>query len=368
MSLTDLSQLQNSGKMAKARRATAQASIPQIIRTLRGEISSTPPVWLMRQAGRYLPEYRRTRSEAGCFLNLCFNPTLATEVTLQPLRRYDLDAAILFADILLIADALGQELTFVEGQGPKLNPPLTAPVLAQMEDVDIHPHLAPIYSSVSNIRKSLPAEKALIGFAGAPWTVASYMLSGKSVSNQSEIRRIAYQEPALVRGLITLLTNRTIEYLEHQIDAGADIIQIFDSWAGDLPIDILRDVSIDPLTHICNSLKEKFPDTPIVLFPKGVGEKIRHYATIPSCDAVSIDYSMDAHWARRELSPHCVVQGGLDPMLVVKGGDTLIKAVHEYLNIFSGAPYIFNLGHGITPNTPPEHVALLIDILRKTKH
>ena len=334
------------------------------LRTLKGEVSAIPPIWFMRQAGRYLPEYRKLRAQAGSFMDLCFNADLASEVTLQPIRRYDFDAAILFADILLIPDALGQKLTFAEGEGPQLNPPVTPEMLKEFRSRNIMKSLSPIFETVKKTRSALAPEKALIGFAGAPWTVATYMLNGRSSADPAALRARYYREPDFVLELMDVLADCTVEYLVAQIDAGADALQLFDTWAGGLPGPVLDAVSVGPLKKIATAVKKARPGIPVILFPKGVGEKAVRYASLDCCDGIGIDFAMDPRWAREYLSPHAVVQGGLDPLLVVEGGEKLKEAAAHYLSVFDGAPYIFNLGHGFTPQTPPEHVAELVDFVR----
>ena len=337
----------------------------KFLSTLAGEVSSVPPVWFMRQAGRYLPEYRELRKQAGSFLNLCMNPELAADVTLQPVRRYDMDAAILFADILLIPHALGQNLSFREGEGPLLDPVVTPELLLTFRNRDVLKPLAPVFETVRRVRAALPEDKALIGFAGAPWTVATYMLAGRSSRDPSLLRERYYLAGSFITELIDLLTDKTIDYLIAQIDAGADAVQLFDSWAGGLPWPVLDAVSVQPLDRISRTVKKERPGVPVILFPKGVGEKAVEYAMLQNCDAVGIDYAMDPAWARTHLSPHAVVQGGLDPLLTVSGGVSMERAADVYLKLFHDVPYVFNLGHGLTPPTPPEHVGALVDFVRK---
>ncbi len=338
---------------------------PLFLQVLRGKTVSPPPIWLMRQAGRYLPEYRKTRAEAGSFLDLCYDPALASEVTLQPIRRYGFDAAILFADILLLPQALGQKLWFEEGEGPKLAPPVSAKDLDQFEKQNIHAVLNPVYETVKRTRAALSSETALIGFAGAPWTVATYMLAGGSVRDTAALRRHYYDDPVFFQALIDLLVDRTSAYLLKQIEAGAEAIQLFDSWAGGLPPDILDIVSVDPLARIAQRIKADAPGVPVILFPKGVGPMAATYAQLDECDAIGLDFATPWDWAREHLSPHAVVQGGLDPMLIVEGGEALVKAARRLIDTFRGAPYIFNAGHGLTPDTPPEHVELLVKTIRE---
>jgi uroporphyrinogen decarboxylase len=336
----------------------------KFLQALNGEVTAIPPIWFMRQAGRYLPEYRALREKAGSFLDLCFNSDFASEVTLQPIDRYDLDAAILFADILLIPHAMGQKLSFAEGEGPRLDPVTEPNHLDAYAKKDIVKELAPVFETVRKTREGLSPEKALIGFAGAPWTVATYMLAGRSVKDPSALRERYYRDPPFVEALIDLLADRTVDYLIAQIDAGADAVQLFDTWAGGLPYPVLDRLSVIPMDRIAKAIKKARPDVPVIMFPKGVGEKAKEYALLSSCDAIGIDHGMDPAWAREHLSPHVTVQGGLDPLLVVEGGEAMLKAADVYLRLFHDVPYIFNLGHGFTPQTPPEHVAALVKFVR----
>ena len=334
------------------------------MKTLRGEAAVIPPIWLMRQAGRYLPEYRALRKKAGSFLDLCYNPDFAAEVTMQPIRRFDFDAAILFADILLIPHALGQDLTFADGEGPRLAPVIDERALDAFRKRNIHQTLKPVYETVARVRKELAPEKALIGFAGAPWTVATYMLGGGTQKDPAALRSLWYDRPEFISSLMAILVDATVDYLIAQIDAGADAVQLFDTWAGGLPEDVLRQLSINPLRKIAERLRKARPGAPAILFPKGVGASLSDYAAIPGCDAVGIDFSTPWATARKLISPYAVVQGGLDPMLVVKGGAAMEKAARRLIETFGGAPYIFNLGHGLTPDTPPENVARLVEVVR----
>ena len=337
----------------------------KFLRVFEGETFASPPIWFMRQAGRYLPEYRKLRTQAGSFLDLCFNPSLASEVTLQPVHRFDLDAAILFADILLIPHALGQNLSFVENEGPKLEPLISLDHVKQFRDRDILAPLAPVFETVSKTKAGLSRDKALIGFAGAPWTVATYMLAGGPMKDPGVLRRRFYEEPDLVNGLIDVLVEKTIAYLIAQIDAGADAVQLFDTWAGGLPWPVLDAVSVRPLDKISKAVKKARPGVPVILFPKGVGEKASEYALLQACDGYGIDYAMDPSWARANLAERVVIQGGLDPLLTISGGRAMEEAAETYLKLFHDVPYIFNLGHGFTPQTPPENVAALVDFVRR---
>lgn len=343
--------------------AARQARDSKFLRALAGETSAIPPVWFMRQAGRYLPEYRATRAQAGSFLDLCFKPDLAAEVTLQPIRRYDLDAAILFADILLVPHALGQSLSFVDGEGPRLDPAMTPAMLDGFRGRNVVEALAPVFETVRLTRAALDPAKALIGFAGAPWTVATYMLSGGPGRDPAALRAVYYRDPSFVTALIDVLAEATVEYLVAQVDAGADAVQLFDTWAGGLPWPVLDAVSAEPMDRIARAVKKARPGTPVIFFPKGVGEKASEYALL-ACDAVGVDFAMDPVWARSHLSPHKTVQGGLDPLLVVQGGPAMEKAAASLLRLFHDVPYVFNLGHGFVPETPPEHVARLVEFLR----
>ncbi len=336
----------------------------KILRALIGEVQAIPPVWFMRQAGRYLPEYRELRAKAGSFLDLCYNPELASEVTLQPVRRFDLDAAILFADILLIPHAMGQSLTFGEGEGPRLNPVITPENIDRFRGQDVLKFLAPVFETVRLTRAALDPTKALIGFAGAPWTVATYMLAGQSMRDPAALRKWYYRDPAFLEKLIDLLSEITIDYLNAQIEAGADVVQLFDTWAGGLPWPVLKAVSVGPLNKIAQGVKKAHPETPVILFPKGVGEKTSEYAMLAICDGLSIDYGMNPAWARSNLSGHTTVQGGLDPLVVIRGGGDMKRAADSLLKTFCDVPYIFNLGHGFTPETLPENVAALVRHLR----
>lgn len=339
-------------------------STGKLLRTLRGSVEAIPPIWLMRQAGRYLAEYRALRAKAGSFLDLCYNPDFATEVTLQPIRRFDFDAAILFADILLIPHALGQKLSFSEGEGPRLAPPVTRRDLDQFRQRNIHQTLKPVYETVARVRAALAPEKALIGFAGAPWTVATYMLAGGPQQEPSALRAVFYDQPDFASELINLLVEATVDYLIAQIDAGADAVQLFDTWAGGLPEDILQKASVAPLREIAERVKAARPGVPVILFPKGVGAALGDYARIAACDAVGIDFATPWKAAREMISPHAVAQGGLDPMLVVRGGAEMERAARALIEAFRSAPFVFNLGHGLTPQTPPENVARLVEIVR----
>jgi uroporphyrinogen decarboxylase len=324
----------------------------------------------MRQAGRYLPEYRATRAAAGSFLDLCYNPALATEVTLQPIRRFGFDAAILFSDILVVADALGQKVGFEEGRGPVLEALKDGKDLARLGMAKFHQHLGPVYETVSRIRAELPAETALIGFAGAPWTVASYMIEGGSSRDFAKAKSWMYGRPSDFVALIDLLVEATSQYLIRQVEAGAEVLQIFDSWAGALSHSDMRLFSLAPMRQIVARVRQKQPAVPIILFPRGVGAgyvdfAVERYADEKSAEALGLDPSVPLEWARDRLQPLACLQGNLDPQLLVAGGRSMGAAVARILNRLGSGPFVFNLGHGIVPETPPEHVAELVKLVRE---
>ncbi len=340
-----------------------------LLKALSGQAVEPPPCWFMRQAGRFLPEYRKTRQQAGSFLDLCYNPELASEVTLQPIHRFDMDAAIIFADILLIPQALGMKLWFEQGEGPRLAPPLEefgdGAGMAALPDM---PHMAilePVYETVKKTRHALAPEKSVIGFAGAPWTVATYMLHGRGSKDPASLRELYYQNPEFIETLLEKISAASITYLSQQIEHGADAIQLFDSWAGGLPESLLHRLCLEPSQKIAAALKQKHPQTPIILFPRGVGASLADYAEIPEFDAIGIDSSASWEWVKKQISPKKTVQGGLDPLLVVKGGEEMIRATRKLKRVFADSPYIFNLGHGFVPQTPPENVARLIQVIRE---
>lgn len=334
------------------------------LRALKGEKLKRPPIWLMRQAGRYLPEYLETRAKSKNFLHFCYSPDLATEVTLQPLRRYNFDAAILFADILTIPDALGQKVEFIKGSGPKLDPIRDPDRLKQLSLDGIHDHLAPVYETVSRLSQQIPETTALIGFAGAPWTNATYMVEGQGSKNYEIIRSIAYQDPGFFKALIDILVESTSEYLGKQIEAGAETVQLFDSWAGVLSENQFEKWVIEPNKEIVKRLKAKYPDTPVIGFPRGAGPLYKTFIQETGVDGVGLDQTVPLEWAVKELQPLCTLQGNLDNLLVVAGGDEMEKEVVRILEMLNDGPFIFNLGHGIVPQTPPEHVARVVEIVQ----
>jgi uroporphyrinogen decarboxylase len=321
----------------------------------------------MRQAGRYLPEYRATRASVGGFLELCRSPEKATEVTLQPLRRYHFDAAILFSDILIVPDALGQKVRFTVGEGPKLTPLLGAEDIARLGKDGFQKAVAPVFETVKRLRAALDPEVALIGFAGAPWTVATYMIEGGSSREFLAVKKMAFADPGLFQRLIDLLTDASVEYLLGQIDSGAQVIQLFDSWAGVLPEHEFRRWVVEPTRTMVAALKQARPGIKIIGFPKGAGVLAEMYGTETGIDGISLDSSQKLSWAVEHLSPRLTLQGNLDPVLLVTGGVALDRAVDRILEETSGVPFIFNLGHGILPETPPENVAQLVQRVRRQR-
>ncbi|WP_138465398.1 uroporphyrinogen decarboxylase [Poseidonocella sp. HB161398] len=342
------------------------AETKKLLRSLNGETLDVPPIWMMRQAGRYLPEYRATREKAGDFLTLCYTPELAAEVTLQPIRRFGFDAAILFADILLIPDALGLEVGFVKGEGPKLSTVTTEAGLAALGDASgIHATLSPVYETLRILKAELPAETALIGFAGAPWTVATYMIAGHGTPDQGPAHKLKAENRALFEALLQRITDATIEYLSAQVEAGAEVIKLFDSWAGSLQGADFADYSLAPIRAITRALHERHPDVPVIGFPRGTSkENYVSFAKTAGVQAVAIDEHLDAAWAAAELQPLTCVQGNLAPGHMVTGGEALDAEVRRIRETFSKGPHIFNLGHGITPDADPENVARMIAALR----
>ena len=336
----------------------------KMLRALAGERQQRPPVWLMRQAGRYLPEYRELRAKAKGFLDLCYTPDFAVEATLQPIRRFGFDAAILFSDILVVPHALGQKVWFEEGHGPRLEALEQPGDLARLSKDRLHGALAPVYETVRRLSRELPAETTLIGFAGAPWTVASYMLEGGSSKDFAAGKRWAYGLPEGMQSLIDLLVEATGDYLIAQIDAGAEVVQIFDSWAGVWPERHLRRWCLEPTRALVGRIKVERPGVPVIVFPRGAGLLYQTYAEACGADALGLDTTVPLGWAQQVLQPRICVQGNLDPQLLVVGGQALRQGVAEILSLLSGGPFVFNLGHGIVPETPPEHVAEMLAQIR----
>ncbi len=336
-----------------------------ILRALAGETLPQPPVWMMRQAGRYLPEYRATRAQAGDFLSLCYNPKLAAEVTLQPIRRYGFDAAIVFADILLLPQALGADLWFETGEGPRLSTISCAADLARLQPADaIHSHLAPVYETVRILAQDLPHATALIGFAGAPWTVATYMIAGRGTPDQGPAHALMHQDRATFDALIDLLTDATIAYLSAQIEAGAEVVKLFDSWAGSLTGAAFEAYALEPTRRIVAALKSAHPDIPVIAFPRGAGTRFCGFAKATGADCVALDTAVDADWAAKNVQVDGCVQGNLDPSLLLTGGQTLRDETRRIVNAFSNGPHIFNLGHGITPDADPANVDVMLRAIR----
>ncbi|MFA8387726.1 MAG: uroporphyrinogen decarboxylase [Pelagibaca sp.] len=336
-----------------------------ILRALAGETLPTPPIWMMRQAGRYLPEYRATRAQAGDFLSLCYNPELAAEVTLQPIRRYGFDAAILFADILLLPQALGADLWFVTGEGPRLS---TITAQAEFDKLGsgemIHDTLNPVYETIRILRRELPEETTLIGFAGAPWTVATYMIAGRGTPDQGPAHALKYENRALFEAIIERLTESTIDYLSAQIDAGAEVVKIFDSWAGSLQGEDFNRYALYPARVITEELKRRHPGIPVIAFPRQAGDKYIGFHAETGADCVAVDDSVSPEWVAEHVQPSGCVQGNLASRHMVTGGQELIDETRKVVDALRNGPHIFNLGHGITPDADPENVQLMIDTVR----
>ena len=335
----------------------------KILRVLAGETINPPPLWLMRQAGRYLPEYRELRKKSKSFLNFCYSPELAVEATLQPLRRYALDAGILFCDILVIPDALGQDVDFVTGEGPRLEPIRSKQELADLSIDGLHDHLAPVYEVIRQLRKEMPASAALIGFAGAPWTLACYMVEGQGTRDFVQPRLWGYTDPETFAQLIAILVESVSGFLSTQIENGVEVVQLFDSWAGVLSPSAFRQWVIKPTREIVRRLKDKHPEVPIIGFPRGAGGLYKEYASETGVDAVSVDSTVPAAWIGENLQPQTVVQGNLDNIALLSGGTALREEAETILNALYHGPHIFNLGHGVLQMTPPEHVEELLAIV-----
>lgn len=336
-----------------------------LLRALAGETLPTPPIWMMRQAGRYLPEYRATRAQAGDFLSLCYNPDLAAEVTLQPIRRFGFDAAILFADILLIPQALGADLWFVTGEGPRLSTVTSASDLAQLKPADqVDAQLAPVYETLRILSRELPRETALIGFAGAPWTVATYMVAGRGTKDQGPAHLLKDQDRATFTALIDLITDATIHYLSRQIEAGAEVVKLFDSWAGSLKGQDFDDFAIAPAKRIIAALKARHPGVPVIAFPREAGERYVGFRAAVGADCVALDNSVSTDWAARHVQTEGCVQGNMDPRHMVMGGPELVAEAQRITRALRGGPHVFNLGHGITPDADPDNVARMIEAVR----
>lgn len=333
-----------------------------LLSVLNGGNPGKTPIWLMRQAGRYLPEYRALRAEKGGFLELVYDHDAAAEVTLQPIRRFGFDGAILFSDILIVPHALGQDLRFEAGEGPRLSPPLFENDFAALDPAP--ERLEPIYRTVEKVKAGLPPEVTFLGFAGAPWTVATYMIAGQGSKEQAEARRYAYRDPQAFAAIIDAIAEMTVDYLSGQIRAGVEAVQLFDSWSGSLsPAQFERWV-IAPTARIVAGLEARHPDVPVIGFPKGAGGKLGAYARETGVDAIGLDETVDPSWASRELPPELPVQGNLDPLALIAGGKALEEAAARIISAFEGRPHIFNLGHGIQQDTPIAHVERLLELVR----
>ena len=336
-----------------------------LLDTLHGHKQDVPPVWLMRQAGRYLPEYRELRAQKGGFLALATDSEAAAEVTLQPIRRFGFDGAILFSDILMVPWALGQDLSFGVGEGPRLEPPLVDHALTSLERVPAR--LDPVYETVGRVAAMLPPETTFLGFAGSAWTVATYMVAGQGSRDQAETRRFAYADPQAFGEIITAIADMTIEYLSRQIMAGVEAVQLFDSWSGSLSPAQFEQWVIAPNAKITTALHERHPGVPVIGFPKGAGGKLPAYARETGVDAVGIDETVDPVWAATSLPADMPVQGNLDPLVLIGGGAAQDEAARRIIDAFADRPHIFNLGHGILQDTPIEHVEQLLAFVRGTK-
>jgi uroporphyrinogen decarboxylase len=337
-----------------------------LLRVLAGECLATPPIWLMRQAGRYLPEYRVIRGKAESFLGLCFNSKLAAEVTLQPVRRFGFDAAILFSDILVVPHALGQQVTFESGEGPRLDALADPQALRWLHGTIDHKLLAPIYETIALVKRDLPPAVALLGFCGAPWTLATYMIAGCGTNDQFPARVFAYRHPEAFAALIDLLVEASTEYLVRQFEAGVEAVQIFDSWAGILPADQFRKWCIEPMARIVAALRKRVPAARVIGFPRGAGTELGRYLAAVPVDAVGLDWMTEFAFARDQVQRLRPIQGNLDPLALLVGGETLDRATDEILEAFRYGPFIFNLGHGVLPDTPIAHVEQLIARVRET--
>jgi uroporphyrinogen decarboxylase len=333
-----------------------------LLETLQGKPSSRRPVWLMRQAGRYLPEYRQLRADKGDFLELVYDSEAAAEITLQPIRRFGFDGAILFSDILIVPYAMGQDLAFLAGEGPQLSPRLVDTALTALQAVP--ERLQPIYRTVGLVRDQLGPETTLLGFAGSPWTVATYMVAGEGSRDQHLARALAYRDPVAFQAIVDAIVAVTIEYLSGQIAAGAEAVQLFDSWAGSLAPDQFERWVIAPNSAIADAVRARHPSVPVIGFPKGAGAKLAAYARETNVDAVGLDETVDPLWAMHELAHDLPVQGNLDPLLLLAGGKALEQRAQWILDAFAGRPHVFNLGHGIDKETPIEHVERLLAVVR----
>jgi uroporphyrinogen decarboxylase len=334
-----------------------------LLTVLNGGNPGKMPIWLMRQAGRYLPEYRALRAEKGGFMDLVYDPEAAAEVTLQPIRRFGFDGGILFSDILIVPHALGQDLRFTAGEGPRLSPALVDTAFSALEAVP--GRLEPIYRTVEKVAAALPGETTFLGFAGSPWTVATYMIAGEGSREQADARRYAYRDPQAFHEIIEAIAAMTVDYLSGQIEAGVEAVQLFDSWSGSLSPAQFEKWVIAPTARIVSSLKQRHPEVPVIGFPKGAGGKLGDYTRETGVDAIGVDETVNPEWAAREIRDDFPVQGNLDPLALIAGGEVLAQAVERILSAFEGRPHIFNLGHGILQDTPIAHVEELLRLVRK---
>lgn len=335
-----------------------------LLATVRGEKQARPPIWIMRQAGRYLPEYRNVRKQARDFLDLCYTPDLAIEVSLQPLRRFDLDAAILFSDILVIPDALGQGVKFIEGEGPVLDP-VDAKAIDALNAQSVLTHLQPVLETVKGLREALPADKTLIGFCGAPWTVATYMIGGRGSSDQAAARLFALQHPKAFAKLIDILIAASVDYLVAQLQAGADLVQVFESWALNLDNEMFETSVIEPNRRIVEGVRQRVPEAAMIGFPRGAAGLLPRYADKTGYDAIGLDYAVPLDFADRFLPAGLPVQGNLDPLRLVAGGEAMRARTETIISDLVSRPHIFNLGHGIVPQTPISHVEELVRLVKE---
>jgi len=335
-----------------------------LLETVRGNPQDRVPFWFMRQAGRYLSEYREVRANAKNFMHFCYSPDLATEVTLQPIRRFGMDGAILFADILVVPDGLGQGVSFITGEGPQLAPVIDKTTINQLTLSDFHDRVGNVYETVRRVRAALPDETTLLGFAGAPWTVATYMVEGKGSKDHGLTRQMGYSQPELFERLLQILVDATAEYLIAQIKAGADVVQIFDSWSAALSRRAFQAWVIEPTREIVARVKKAYPDTPIIGFPRLAASHLETYVAETGVDAVSLDTGVNPIWAAQHIQSKLPVQGSLDPHAVVAGGEIMLREATEVLETYAGGAHIFNLGHGFVPQTPVDHVAALSEYIK----
>lgn len=335
-----------------------------LLETLKGNPSDRVPFWFMRQAGRYLPEYREVRATMPSFMEFCYNPDKAAEVTLQPIRRYGMDGAILFADILVVPDGLGQKVWFETGFGPRLDAVNTEETFSKLSLDSFHDRVGNVYETVARLSNALPDNVTLLGFAGAPWTVATYMIEGAGSKDHAAARQLGYGNPELFGKILEMLVDATAEYLCRQIEAGAHVVQIFDSWSAALPEPMFEKWVIEPTKAIVEKVRARHGETPIIGFPRLAGSLLKRYVEETGVDGVSLDTGVSLDYAAREIQPHVCVQGNLDPHLVVSGGDVMVQETTRILEGLKGGSHIFNLGHGFVPQTPPENVALLSETIK----